>query len=79
MRTSKAVMGIALGVAAGAILGVMMAPDSGPNTRKKISSKSLDVVDDIKTRFNNLVDGFTNHREEMVSKMKPETSRKTPA
>jgi len=85
MRTSKAVLGIACGVAAGAVLGVLMAPDSGENTRKRISSKSMDAVDDIKNRFNNLVDGFTNHRDELASKIKSnvnqiksDITRKTP-
>jgi hypothetical protein len=43
-----------------------MAPDRGENTRKKITSKSRDVVDDVKSRFNSLVDSFANHQEEMV-------------
>jgi|KBSSwiStaDraftv2_1062776.scaffolds.fasta_scaffold7063186_1 gas vesicle protein len=85
MRASKAVLGIACGVAAGAVLGVLMAPDSGVNTRKRISSKSMDAVDDIKNRFNNLVDGFTSQRDELASKIKSnvnqiksDITRKTP-
>lgn len=81
MRTSKAILGIAAGVAAGAVLGVLMAPDSGENTRKRITNKSQGVVDDLKSRFNTLVDGFANHQEEMVkSKNKMgESARKATA
>ncbi|HJW28261.1 MAG TPA: YtxH domain-containing protein [Saprospiraceae bacterium] len=67
MRTSRAVVGIAAGVAAGALLGVLLAPDSGVNTRKKIANKGQDVVDDLKSRFNSLVDGLTNHKEELMN------------
>lgn len=67
MRTSKAILGIAAGVAAGAILGVLMAPDSGENIRKNIASKSKDKVDDLKSRFNALVDGFADHKDEMLN------------
>lgn len=85
MRASKAVLGIACGVAAGAVLGVLMAPDSGVNTRKRISSKSMDAVGDIKNRFNNLVDSITNHKDELastiksnVNQIKSDITRKTP-
>jgi len=70
MRTSKAILGIAAGVAAGAILGVLMAPDSGENIRKKISTKSQGMADDLKSRFNTLVDGFATHKDEMVAMAK---------
>ncbi len=70
MKSSKAVLGIACGVAAGAVLGVLMAPDSGENTRKKISSKSMDAVGEIKNRFNNMVEGFNKQKDEIASKVK---------
>jgi gas vesicle protein len=65
MRTSRVILGVLAGVAAGAIIGVLMAPDSGENTRKKISSKSQDVMDDLKSRFNTLVDSFASLKEEV--------------
>ncbi len=64
MRTSKAILGIIGGIAAGAIIGVLVAPDSGENTRKKIAAKSMGAVDDLKSSFNDLIDGLTDHREE---------------
>jgi gas vesicle protein len=79
MRTSKAILGIAAGVAAGTILGVLMAPDSGTNTRKRIANRSQDAVSDLKSRFNHLVDSFTNHKEDMLAsanKTLTDTARK---
>jgi len=66
MKTSNVILGIAAGMAAGAIIGVLMAPSSGDDTRKKIVSKTQDAVVDLKNRFNSLVDGFVDHKEEML-------------
>jgi len=70
MRTSKAFLGVAAGMAAGAILGVLMAPDSGSNTRRKISNRSQDVVDEVKSRFNGMKEGFNNQKDEIVTAAK---------
>jgi gas vesicle protein len=63
MNASKVVLSIAAGVAAGALIGVLFAPDSGANTRKKISRKSGDFVDDIKTKMGGFVDQFIDQVE----------------
>jgi gas vesicle protein len=47
MTTGKIIWSIAAGVAAGAILGVLFAPDKGVDTRKKIVQKKDDAVDSI--------------------------------
>ena len=70
MRTSKAFLGVAAGMAAGAIIGVLMAPDSGSNTRRKISNRSQDVVGEIKSRFNGMMEGFNNQKDEIVNTAK---------
>ena len=41
MKSSNVLLGIVGGLAAGAVLGVLFAPDKGTNTRKKIAKKSL--------------------------------------
>lgn len=63
MSTSKVLLGVVVGLAAGAMAGILMAPESGSETRKKISSKGQGYVDDLKGRFNDFLDGFMNHVE----------------
>ena len=63
MSTSKVLLGVVVGLAAGAMAGILMAPESGSETRKKISSKGQGYVDDLKGRFNDFLDGFMSHIE----------------
>jgi len=46
----KVAGGILAGAAAGAIAGILMAPDSGKNTRKKIAVKSKEVANTTKNK-----------------------------
>jgi len=63
MSASKVLLGVMVGLAAGAVIGVMLAPDSGVNTRQKLSQKGQDYADELKSRFNEFVDGFMEHVE----------------
>ena len=63
MTTGKIVLSIAAGVAAGAILGVLFAPDKGSATRKKIVQKRDEVVDELGEKVNELLDTVTNKFE----------------
>ncbi len=69
MNTGKVVIGILAGVAVGALLGVLFAPDKGSETRKKISRKSKDFVDDVKQKYDDFVRGVN----EKVDQVKQET------
>lgn len=60
MSNSKATLGFLAGIAAGAILGILFAPDSGKETRRKISKKTSDMGDSLKNSFNDFVDGLKN-------------------
>lgn len=51
MSTSKVILGIAAGAALGAVLGLLYAPDSGIETRKQLTQKKDDILDSLKTRF----------------------------
>jgi gas vesicle protein len=68
MNAGKIITGVLIGAAAGAILGLLFAPDKGSSTRKKISRKAGDLTDSIKEKFTDLVDTVSE---------KFETSKKT--
>lgn len=40
-----------VGLAAGAAIGILMAPAKGSETRRKIAEKGEDLVDALKTKF----------------------------
>lgn len=63
MASGKLISGILLGAAAGAILGVLFAPDKGSVTRSKISKKGRDTIQDLKDRFSEWVDEITDNLE----------------
>ncbi len=54
MSSKKLLTGILLGAAAGAVLGVLFAPDKGSETRKKIAKKTGDLGDTVRSKFNDL-------------------------
>jgi gas vesicle protein len=58
MNTGKVILGALCGVAAGAIVGVLFAPDKGSESRNKIVKKGEDYLDSIKTKFNSLLDSM---------------------
>ena len=51
-NTSKILAALAIGVAAGAVIGVLFAPDKGSETRKKISDQGKKLGEDLKTKLN---------------------------
>jgi gas vesicle protein len=58
MNTGKTALGLLAGIATGALLGILFAPDSGSNTRKKIVKKGEGYADDVKEKFNGLLDSM---------------------
>lgn len=57
MKTLLAFIG---GAAVGAIVGVLLAPDKGSETRKKIVSKAKDITDDVVGAASDKFDKLTN-------------------
>jgi gas vesicle protein len=59
MNSGKLLLGVLAGAAAGALAGVLLAPHKGTVTRKKISRNSGYLVDQVKGKFNELLDNIT--------------------
>lgn len=56
MSSGKVLLGVLAGVAAGALVGVLFAPEKGSVTRKRLSKKGDDYVDELKEKFNDFLD-----------------------
>jgi len=63
MKTGNVVLGLLAGVAAGAVLGILFAPDKGSTTRRKILHKGGDYADEVKEKFNDLLSSITEQYE----------------
>ena len=63
MKTGQVVLGLLAGVAAGAALGILFAPDKGSKTRRKIMHKGGDYADEVKEKFNDLLNKINDQYE----------------
>lgn len=72
MSSGKVLLGILAGAAAGAMLGILFAPDKGSNTRKKIVSKGEEYAEDLKEKFGEFVDNVAEKYESVVHAKKSE-------
>ena len=54
MNTEKILIGILASITAGAVLGVLFAPDKGSNTRKKIVDKGNAIAGNLESRYDNM-------------------------
>lgn len=60
MSSSKVLLGFVAGAAVGALAGILFAPDTGTNTRKKISTKAGDWTDSAKESIHGVIDSIKN-------------------
>jgi len=63
-NTSKILLGFIAGAAIGGALGILLAPDKGSETRRRIAERGSEIGDSIvdfgesvKEKFNDVVDG----------------------
>ena len=56
MSKKNIMLGMIAGATAGAIAGVLLAPDKGSVTRDNIAKKSRDTIDTVKGQVNDFVD-----------------------
>ena len=62
------VLGVVAGLAAGALLGVLFAPDKGSKTRKKIKNKTSEAKKNLKDEFDNFLDTASEKYSSLVNK-----------
>jgi gas vesicle protein len=55
METGKVVLGVLAGAAIGAALGILFAPEKGAVTRRNISNKKDDYLDDMEDKYNEFI------------------------
>lgn len=67
---SKVLVGLLAGLAAGAALGLLFAPDKGTETRDKLSQSLKDLGDTIKDRAADEINNLSNFKEKVVSSVK---------
>ena len=68
MSNGKIVLGILAGIAAGTLLGVLIAPDKGSETRRKIRQKGDDLVEGVKDGMTSMVDDVTSRFDKLRGK-----------
>jgi gas vesicle protein len=81
----KSLPGILVGLAVGAVVGLLLAPESGKKTRKRISSESDSFFKDlqdqlqtgrenIKSQYNDYVDTAASKTQDVVKQAKRRTN-----
>lgn len=69
MDNGKVFLGVLGGVAAGALLGILFAPEKGSVTRRKITRTGEDYLEEIKDKFNELIEDASEKFDEIKDKV----------
>lgn len=77
MTTSKIVAAALLGAAAGAVLGILFAPDKGSETRKRLSKSAEDIIDQLTRKVNEGKEALTHLKDEAKMKAREVKSKAT--
>lgn len=74
MANTKTTLGFIAGISIGAIAGILLAPDKGAGTRKKLIDASADLANTVKKSIAGLLDHATPTAERMADEGTHSTS-----
>ena len=77
MSTGKVLLGVLAGVTAGALLGVLFAPDKGCETRKKVTQKGKDLVTDLEETLKSFLAEVSEKFESALKDAKEKVVKET--
>ncbi|MCS6928298.1 MAG: YtxH domain-containing protein [Saprospiraceae bacterium] len=74
MKRESILLGFLGGLAIGAAIGILFAPDKGERTRERLRRKGEEYLDDVREKLNDLVEEmaekFENVVDEVVGQMR---------
>jgi gas vesicle protein len=76
--TGKAVVGFIFGAAVGVAAGMLFAPRSGVETRKKIEKKAREYSDDITKKVGDKIDDLKGHMNDFANEAKARVKKASP-
>lgn len=80
MKSVKIIFGALAGVAIGIQIGLLVAPEKGADTRKKLTKKGEEYLNDFNGQLNQLVKGFSEKFDKInkeISNVAEETKAKS--
>ena len=69
MGSGKVLASVLAGAAAGAILGILFAPDKGIETRRKLAEKGSGLADSVKDKVNEYTDAISEKYDSVKEKI----------
>jgi gas vesicle protein len=69
-NSGKIITAVAAGIAVGALLGILFAPDKGSETRRKINEQGKKLADDLKEKLNKKKEEFTELKDDIQNSVK---------
>lgn len=69
-NTGKILTALVAVATAGAIVGILFAPDKGSETRRKINEQGKKIADDVKNKFRKGKEKFNELKEDIVQTVK---------
>ena len=67
MKSGKLVLGVLAGLAAGAVLGILFAPDNGKKTRQKLIGGAKDLAEDLSKKIKDQVSTLRRKASDLES------------